>query len=335
MNCTSRILTVFTASAMIGSGCVSFSRGTETYTAEFPSFAGPSAEAPEKTFMVDVAVEEADESHSAVIIGLVGKTTSSQSQVQHYDSVTVEKKKHLAFGFFPGVLENESFFGNTLRTTFIMEYEDGAYKASSFEDLSFWTSFIAGELGLVLYVPFALFYEPFFGSWECDSHHWIGKNVEYLSKFSPEERRKIGAWTSFDHEMHQPAPARWAFSHMAILGFHRYCDYEIHDPVGSPKTTPLPPKISTVKRKIPGPYMVTLKLNALGFTKSVDVHPGQISATIPLPSAKNGASFANGTIHIQLPPEGIDVVRNEDDRAMLKLAVQREWPVAVALPSQR
>jgi hypothetical protein len=335
MNSSLKILTVFAASAMIGSGCVSFPKGTEIYTAEFPSFISPSNEAPEKTFMVDVAVEEADESHCAVIIGLVGKTTSSQSQVQHYDSVTVEKKKQLGFGFVPGCLEDESFSGNKLRPTGVMEYQDGAYKMSSFGDFSFWTSFIAGELGLVLYVPFALLYEPFFGSWECHSHHWVGKNVEYLSKFSPEERRKIGVWTSFDNEKHRPAPARWAFSHMTILGFHRYCDYEIHNPIKSDKTTPLPPKITTVERPVSGPYTVTLELPVFGFKKSVEVPPGQTLARIALPSAEKGHSFANGTIRIQLPPGALGDVHDADDRALIELATQREWPVAVALPSKR
>ena len=46
--------------------------GTEKYTAEFPSDIRPSGQILEKGYAVDADVGEADESHHAVTIGLVG-----------------------------------------------------------------------------------------------------------------------------------------------------------------------------------------------------------------------------------------------------------------------
>ncbi len=350
MNGVLRKLTVFAAFALIGAGCVSFPKGTETYTAEFPTFVGPTAEAPAKTYEADVVVEEADESHSGAIIGLVGKVTSKQPRIQHYDIVTVEKKKKLAFGFFPSLSENDigglSYSSKRLATTRALDYKHGMYRSGMEYNTitcggcggTLWELFkmhVVTALGLALDIPYALLYEPFFGSWECDSHHWTGANIEYLDKFSPEERRKIGAWTSFDYEEHPTAPSRWFLSHIALVGFHRYSDYEIHNPVESSKTTPVPSKTTIFERNVYGPYTMTLDLPALGFKKNIDVLPGLTFATISLPSAAKGRSFANGTIRFQMPPGGQADVHDADNLALLKLAIQREWPVAVALPSKR
>jgi hypothetical protein len=158
----------------------------------------------------------------------------------------------------------------------------------------------------------------------------------YLQKFSPEERNKIGVWTSNEADAHPQSSFRSMTTHMVVFGFHRYCDYEIHDPVELEKVTPVSSKRITIDRRVGGPYSVRLELPAIGFSQTVDVDSGQTVALFRPPSAtKDGLSFANGSIRFIPPPGGLDAVRNEDDRALLKLAIQRDWPVAIALPSSR
>lgn len=316
--------------AMLGTGCVSIPMGTEKYTAEFPSGIRTMGVL-SKSYRVDTDVRE--EPQGVVTVGLAGVITSTLAQSQHYKSVTVEKRKRLAFGFGPGFgsenqPENFSWRSDKklLESVAGLHYKNDVYEGTTVQQTN--------PLGMYLYIPIALLYEPFFGKWECDSHHWIGRNSGYLKMFSPEERRKIGAWTTDDNEAHPQTWFRSGFTHAAAFGFHRYCDYEIHDPVDIQRETPVASKVATNERKVPGPYSVTLELPALGFTNTVDVANGQTSAAFTLPGANNGLAFANGTIRFRLPPGGLDAVRNEDDRALLKIAAQRDWPVAVSLPAQ-
>ena len=330
MNIHSRFLTMTAAIVAFGTGCISFPMGEETYTAEFPSDIRPTARMLPKSYKVSTVVGEGDEFHRTATIELAGQITSGLPHVQHYKSVTVEKRKKLAFGLFPGTAE---VFFNT----------PGEKRLWSIFGLRYWDSTtyqaIGGRAdfaGFFFYTPVALLYEPFFGTWECHSHHWAGKNVQYLQKFSPEEREKIGAFTRADQDAHPQAWIRSGFTHSALIGFHRYCDYEVHDPVESTKTTPAPSKTVTTDRKVAGPYSVQLELPSIGFSQTVAVPLGQTMASFDLPSPPaGGLPFANGSVRFLPPPGGLEAVRNEDDRALLKQAIQREWPVAIALPASR
>ena len=56
---------------------------------------------------------------------------------------------------------------------------------------------------------------------------------------------------------------------------------------------------------------------------------------VPPPALWPPAYDPWGTVRFLPPAGGLAVVRNEDDRAILELAMEKEWPVTVALPAPR
>lgn len=337
--------TLVLAVACLCSGCISIPMGTETFTTECPAeIQATSAPPVVSCHDCEVIMSDTDESHLSVSFTLSGTIESKQAQEQRYQTVSVEKQKHLAFGLLPGCAEVLRRPSGALQPMFGWDYEgNGEYSAvvssSQGSDVQVRNEIPNPFLGF-LAIPYSLLYEPFFGGYGCDSHHWYDGNGSFeksnlLSCFPEEEREKIEAWTWKDAGKHEQMPNWSSLSHSGWIGFHKYCSFVVRKGEMCSRTTPAEPKTTVTRRPLSGPYSATLTLPDCGYVETVDVGQGMDTARFRLADAANGNSVANGTIRFLPPPGGLAAVQNEEDRAILEQAMERQWPVTVALPAPR
>lgn len=362
------LLPALAAAGILGSGCVAIPMGTEKFTTEYPADIRPTDAPPAKTYEVNPTVLADDEDHRTVTIGLIGKVTSEQLLAQHYKAVSLDKRKRLAIGLCPQLAQTRMYHPKgALTPVGSMAYNgDGNYASYNLktDDNVLTAQKKNNQAGAILsLVTLGLVSTPIvtiaemFGPFEKDEHFLGGnidsyssklvgqsiysttvydsKDIDLLRKFPKEARDKIGAWTYFENTEH-PHHSFWrGFSSIQYFGVYKYCNYFVKDEGELQRTTPAPPRITTQKRIASGPYSVMLSLPALGFSQTASVETERTNATFDLLDVANGDSFANGTVRFLPPPGGLAVIRNEDDRALLELAMEKEWPVTVALPAPR
>lgn len=356
------LLPALAAAGILGSGCVAIPMGTETFTTEYPADVRPTAEPPTKTYKVEPVVTPGDESHHTVAIGIKGSIITQQPMIQTFKGGEVVKKKRLSIGLFPMTAKNVYHPKGALTpiSTSMYYRGNGRYSSSNFgitepcgemDGGKFITALTLG----ILPTPFCMV-AGIFGPYEHD-YHFLGGTVEnhsstpgvnsvyesttyssddidLLLKFPMSEREKIGAWTYHENSTH-PHNTFWNGFQAQWFGFFKYCNYFVKDLGGVQKTTAAPPTVKTEERVLAGPYSVILSLPSLGYYQTVEVSTGANKAEFQLLDAANGDSFTNGTVRFLPSSTGLAAVRNEDDRALLELAMEREWPVTVALPVPR
>lgn len=365
MKHSSVLLTSLALALLLGSGCIAIPVGTETFRTEYPTDIRATADPPTRTFNVAPTIVDGDEYHRSTAIGLAGTITSEQTQEQHYGTVSVKKQKRLAIGLFPTAAQTKwdrpqgsltpvnstfSYVGNGQYSS------NGTYENGREQKLG--TALTAITLGLVA-TPISMM-AGIFGPYEKDLHY-LGssvvdsssssyqsgtlhvtsttkvhdsRDIDLLLKFPMSERERIGAWTYHENATH-PHNTFWHGFYAQWIGVHKYCNFIVKDEGEIPRTVPAEPKTTASNRTIPGPYSVFLSLPGVDFQQTSDVGVGETTAFFNLESAANGNSFAKGTVRFLPPPGGLAAVRNEDDRAILELAMEREWPVTVALPAPR
>lgn len=362
----------YAAAALVaaGSGCVAIPCGTETFTTEYPTEIRATDEKPTKTYEPSVSATLAPE--GSVEIGLFGKTTTIQPRAQHYNSVSLTKRKRLAIGLYTPCAESIYHPKDALVPIYLPYVGDGHYTSDTFgKELS--GSFVAGytlnELSLTLLpIPF-MFLHGLFGPFDHD-RHFLGKtletktehpsynvtktstthdsrDLELLRKFSPEDRRRIGAWTWMDEEEHpqntfwlgftSTAEKRWPFpgSVLPWPGVSKYCTYVVHEPVEIERTTPVEPETTVVQGLVPGPYGVFLQIPELGIARTLAVPRGEKTVRFKLRPSESGATDAQATVRFLPPPGGMGETWDEDARAMLEEVEGQDLPVVVELPLPR
>ena len=366
---TSYVYVAIIVTALLGVGCIAIPMGKETFTTEYLADIHPTADPPGKIYEPVPAVRSDGENKFSVLIGLEGRIVVEQPQEQNYERGSIEKRKYLSFGFLPhqGSLWNRPP-ANVLCQQGLPYQGDGIYstmplkkppKAKPHGSFYAWNAGVdSGSrflLGL-LNTPISLLFGGFM-PYEHGRHYYgrflsrerkysdsgIGytsstyrsEDIELLMKFSVEEREKIGAWTYREDAAHPHNTFANSFDRASLFGFYKWCYYVVHDPQPTEKTVHADAKSSTISKTITGPFSVQLSLPDLEYYQTVEVESGATAANFRLTDAANGASFANGTVRFLPPPGGLSAVRNEDDRAMLELAMEREWPVKVELPAPR
>ena len=367
MKIPARILIPATAAAgILGSGCVAIPMGTETFRTEYPSYVHATSDPPKQTIDVVPTVVDGDMYHRTANIGLTGTITSEQKQEQRYKAVSVKKQKRLAVGLFPTAAQTKwdrtkgsltpvnstlSYVGNGNYSS-----SGGSYEGASAQRLG--TALTSLTLGFVA-TPISMV-AGIFGPYEKDLHY-LGsevvdrssssyqegnlhvtststvhdsKDIDLLCKFPMSDRELIGAWTYHENAMH-PHNTFWHGFYAQWVGVHKYCKFFVTDEGEIKRTNPVEPKITKTTRTVPGPYSVLLSLPGIGIQQMADVNAGETTAFFNLVDAANGDSFANGTVRFLPPPGGLAAIRNEDDCKLLELAMEKEWPVTVALPAPR
>ena len=360
--------------AVLGSGCVAIPMGSETYRHEYPTDIRPTSDSPTKTYEAEPTVSEGDGDRRTVVVGLNGKVTFEQPQVQHYKAVSVDKRKRLSVGLFPNWAQQNLRPKGSLTPVGAMMFYNGNGEYSEVSrntgDALIQSQKKAESGGAVLSIltlglvstPIALFAEMF-GPYEKDDQHFLGSmkvstssqayggniwrggqlvrtttydstDIDLLRKFPMGEREKIGAWTWHENATH-PYHSFWHGFELQWFGVFKYCNFFVKDEGAVSKTTPAAPSVTTRTKTTTGPFSVILSLPSLGFAETAEVEPGRTSVTFNLLDAANGDSFANGTVRFLPPAGGLAAVRDEDGRAILELAMEKEWPVTVALPAPR
>lgn len=315
------------------SGCVSIPRGDiEKFTTEYPTSIQETDEVLSKSYDLKVSLDESFEGHQRIGIGLAADMTCEKAQVQHYNSITVEKQKIMAIGFWPFLAEPNDKSHSPLGSLAGWNYKgDGKY--TNIEDPR---GYIWGS---VITLPYALLWEPFFGEYECKTHHWWGGETGnwalWLAKFPEAERNKIGAWTWMDEEKHPQRPAASYFGHVELLGVHRFCKYWVHEPVPSEHTTAAGSKTRRQNKEAVGPYGVFLQIPELGYGKARLVPRGEKMTQFNLMDVANGVERVRARIRFVPPPGGMEEVWDDDTRAMLEQAQGVYFPISFDMPAPR
>lgn len=350
--------------AVAGSGCVAIPCGTQTFTTEYPTDIRATAEKAEKTYEPSVLAMAGED--GSVEIGLYGEITTTRQREQHYNSVSLTKRKRLAVGLYPDWAEQLYRPKDALQPVRLTYVGNGKY--SSHQML---TSDAGGYFyGAVLYnlslgilpLPF-LFLDGLFGSFDHE-WHYLGKtletrtspvpgnpnftkvntthdsrDIELLAKFPAEDRRKIGAWTWRDDAQHPqnsfwhgfcPTPTYWPWP-----GVYKYSTYVVHEPVELERTTPAAPETTVVRGGITGPYGVFLQVPEIGLARTLTVPRGEKTVRFTLAPSESGATSAQATVRFLPPSGGPEEAWDEDARALLEQAEGQDFPVEVELPLPR
>lgn len=339
-------------------GCLAIPVGKETYTAEFRGGVRATAEAATKTH--EPFVTQGTVSEEAFRIGLAGKVTTSQPQVQQYKKVTVAKQKVIGVGVCPQMAPDFFHPKRALdRTTSFYKGSNGDYSdepGGPGKRAMAFGKFLNGITLGTASAPFNLLY-GIFGPFEQD-WHYLGEvvqtnysyayrttyitrirdygKIDLLDHFSPAERKKMGLWTWKDDATH-PQNTFWhGFSACSLAGICKYCNYVIRDPEDSEKTTPASPRVTTQTREVKGPYAVTLALPDIQYRDTVDVAPGETVAAFSksaILALANGRTNVAGSVRFRPPPGGWDEMENEDDRVLMEKAAGKDWPISFRLPA--
>ena len=348
------------AAALLGAGCIAIPCGTEKYSTEYPAEIRPTSEPPIKSYKAEPAIASGDENRLSVAIGIKGEISTQQPMVQTYKGVEVVKKKRFAIGLFPEFAPTSYQPDGSLTPVDVGMYYtgNGKYSTNNYGTKEPCGAMDAGKflsvMGL-LSTPFSLL-AGIFGPFEHD-YHFLGgtlaksqsaragnsiqssktydsDDIDLLRKFPMSDREKIGAWTYHENATH-PQNTFWRGFDIQWFGVYKYCNYFVNDLGTVEKTSPADPKVSTSQQTIAGPYSVVLSLPELGYSQTYDVDDSGTDAKFGLVDIANGDAFANGTVRFLPPPGGLAAVPNDDDRAILELAMERDWPVTVALPAPR
>lgn len=343
-----------------GSGCVAIPVGKQEFATEFATDVRAAPVPPSKEYAPSVSV--VSDGNGRVGIAVEAKITSIQPQVRHYSSVSVTKRKMLAVGLWargaPAFFQPKD--GMKPVSWGLVYAGNGTY--SDYKGTQEGRAYVWGDavrtltLG-VLPLPF-VFFAGLFGPYEHDWHYtgkqlhtsapyggrevvthaFDSRDLDLLEKFSPSERRRIGAWTWRDNAEH-PHNTFWnGFalpSFWPLPGCWKYCTYVVHEPVEVERTTAEAPIRSESTHVLRGPYRVFLQIPEVGFARTLAVPRGEERALFNLQSAATGRRGAKGSVRILPPSGGAEEAWNDDVRAVLELMAGRDYPVTLDLPLPR
>lgn len=348
-------------SALLG-GCVAIPCGTTTYTTEYPAEIRLTDEKPVRAYESSVSAIPGPNRH--MNIGLFATITTTQPRVQHYNSVSLTKRKRLAIGLYTDWAEAFYHPKDALVPVYWPYLGNGRYSNDTFGyDLS--GSFIGGatlnglSLG-VLPLPFQ-FLGGIFGPFE-HGHHYLGKvvettvkpsgpnitkvntthassDLELLEKFSEEERRRIGAWTWLDDDTHPQNTFWFGFTsyprqYLPWPGVSKYCTYVVHEPVEVERTTPVAPKVTQERRAIIGPYGVFLRIPDVNYTQMLVVPRGEPTVSFDVADVI-GKTSGDAYVRFLPPSGGLEEAWDEDARNLLEEIQGQDFPVNLELPLPR
>ena len=333
------------AAALLGSGCMSFEVGDPTYASvEYKA---------ETTFAKTLSREAADVAPSvsqdgdALRIGLRGSIETKTETEDVYREISVKRQKRMSFGLFPAADEawrkpkgamlplqdmkietDPATIARVKRQFPIDPLHQAVYEAptgetyiahSMIEDLP--------DLLGVLYTPWALLVTPFYGDWECRSHHWCfraGVHNDFLAAYMklPEaERRKLGINQCDSYS------AGGRVAHAPWFGFHRYVNLYPRGPTLSRKEKSVRATRSPAVA-VAGPYEIEVEIPAIGYKRRQGVLEGQTEEPFFLPSADRDMP-ADATIRFFPSPDG--TVADKDQRAILEAVRGRNFTETIRL----
>lgn len=350
--------------AAMFSACVAIPVQKQTFQSEFKAEIQPTDEPPAKEYAASVAVSPVR--GSCVDIGLLGEITTTQPMVQHYNSVSVTKRKRLAIGFYTDWAEEFYHPKDALVPVYWPYLGNGRYSTDTFGyELpgAFTGGILLNGLSLgLLPLPFE-FLGGFFGPFE-HGHHYLGKvvetkvepypgnpnftkinkthdssDLELLAKFSPEERRRIGAWTYLDDDAHPQNTFWFGFTacprqYLPWPGVSKYCTYVVHEPVKSERTTLVEPKVTKASRAIIGPYGVFLRIPDVDYTRMLTVPRGEAAVAFDFADVI-GKTSGEAYVRFLPPSGGLEEAWDDDSRVLLEQVQGRDFPVDLGLPLPR
>lgn len=343
------------------SGCVAFPVGHEEFATEYATVIRPTSAPPTKEYAPSVAATST--SKGKVNIGLVGKITSRQPQAQHYESVSLTKRRIIAVGFWPDQAELGCAYvrpKDALVPIHMPYAGDGEYsfdKPSTVGRGAFDGGHLLNLLTMTVIAVPLQFCAGLFGPFEHE-WHYLGKTIEtdkfrdqygtlhenrthdsrdidLLSRFPEADRQRIGAWTWRDNDKH-PQNSFWHGLTGATLvpwpGIFKFCTYVVHEPVELERTTSVEPKTTVSRKAIPGPYGVFLQIPDLGFAQTLTVPRGETTVCFDLPMAWKAAPTRQAYVRFLPPSGGLDEAWDDDARAMLELVSGYDFRIAFKSP---
>lgn len=367
---TLEVVALCVCGAALG-GCVAIPCGTETFTTEYPSEIRAAKEKPMKAYEPSVAVTPGPD--GSVDIGLFAEITTTQPRTQHYNSVSITKRKHLAIGLWSHFAEGIYHPEDALVPVWDEYRGQGSYGDSMGNPPA---PVVAGSLldlfslGL-LPAPFMVLHGVF-GPFEHD-RHFLGRTLEttverpnanvlqttrthssrdldLLGMFPPEDRRRIGAWCWRDDDEHPQNTFWFGFTSygtgwpggLSLPGnlfpwpvVSKYCTYVVHDSVEIERTAPADPERTVVRGAMTGPYGVFLQIPETGFARTLTVPRGMKTARFELSPSENGVPSAQAIVRFLPPSGGMEEAWDDDTRAFLELVDGRDFPVVLELPVPR
>ena len=203
-------------------------------------------------------------------IGLAGTVLVRQQTGDVYHDVTITKQNRMSFGFFPWGAEYFHRPKGSLEPMVGWRQKSGTlYEKDTNNRVT------AVYFGGAIATPFTLLFTPFFGRYECHSHHWKG-NIGILDKLTPADREKI------DINVRSTKNAGIGeFAHCSWLGFHKYQTIVI----GPETSGRIDGRTETERHqvKVPGPYKIEFRIPSLGYRKIQSMAPGETIETFLLP----------------------------------------------------
>lgn len=359
MKMAMKLLAICACVAAVG-GCVAIPVGKQEFSTEFATDVREAPVPPSKEYAPSVSVVPAADGR--IGIGVVAKITSIQPQVRHYSRVSVTKRKMLAVGLW--ARSAPVFFQpkDAMKPVSLGMVYAGNGRYSDYKGTKDGGAYVWGDVARtltlgVLPLPF-VFFAGIFGPYEHDWHYtgktlhtsapyggrglvtqtFDSRDLDLLEKFSPSDRRRIGAWTWRDNAEH-PHNTFWnGFSlpsFWPLPGCWKYCTYVVHEPVEAERTTPEAPRQSESRHVLRGPYRVFLHIPEADFARTLAVPRGENRALFNLHSAATGQRGAKGSVRILPPSGGLEEAWDDDARAVLELMAGRDFPVTVDLPLPR
>ena len=290
--------------ALLGSGCVAWNVGEPVSHVERVGSRIESKTLAERPVSSRPVFSQPD--GKSFRVGLSATVEKDVEMREIVSEKTVTTQNRMSFGLFPGwaefVYERNPGFARVKRIVHEAKQETVSDSAPAWlhvivlpQASVFFAAFTLA--GGVIYTPYAMFVEPFSGSYEC---------------FRPPHVDDM--------------PAFW--SHMAIVGFHRYQATSETPPVD--RTITSRRRTESGERRIPGPWQARLSIPAIRYERTVAVPGSGNEASFEIPPREGGGT-ESGTVTI-LPPANGGASSDAVNRTLLARLAGTSHSVHVAIP---
>lgn len=340
------------AALLCGAGCVAVPVGSAERWRHAGTVVESSSSAPARSEVVSVDVDcRKAPSGNALRIGLKADVRDTFERTVHDESVTVERQRRLAFGFFPARAEWWWRPEDSLKPTIHTGRQGGGRYPRGATTGSFdWFMYMFYIFSVPATVN-SLLYDPLFGRWVVPERDWVdpeflsesgtdgafamvstrgSPKLRALSRLPHETRREIGVRTYLDAGWW---PEDWRggtlFANCGLFGFHRYATVRVVGPSIENRRTETEAR-DRLGVAVPGPFSVSVAIPDVGWRTTEGLAAGQRSIDVALPAPERDLA---ATAVVTFSGSGSQGDRTARDA--VARAAGREWrfPVALKAPA--
>lgn len=337
---------------LLGSGCVAFNVGQPEVITDTRDVPVPSS-SPVAADVASVGLQVRQIGTDRVVVSLGADVDETFEKRSYRETWTIRKRRRLGVGLFPGMSEillmpdkalSAAVFARKRHAT--GEYADNPLGQGTMYILKSVPMILMCCIPQVIGTVNSLLVEPF-GPWECE-HDFV--DPDYVRKLTPlkvtggtigrwqaSESPKIRVLSKYANQLgvhtclnSEGGSSGLAFSHMGLVGIHKYVAVFVDGPEKGPSTV-----IGTESKRrsvaVTGPYIVEFSIPDLDHMDWRRVAARETETTFPLPMAPRNCTAEAVVTFRPDHSAGAAAAGDITRKALAKAAEEQRFRIPVTL----